>query len=68
MAGTVVLILGRIDWMTQGSFGPRLAILGAAVLAGTFIYVFCLWLFRVREMQQAWALVIEGLSRRRRRS
>lgn len=66
MSVTVQLILGRADWLEQGSFGPRLALLGCAVCVGALVYAFSLWLFRVKEMQQAWAVIAGRLSRSER--
>ncbi len=64
MAAVVSMIIGQVDWMTRGPFGPRFLSLGAAVLSGTLVYLFSLWIFGVKEIQQAWSLLTDRLSRR----
>ena len=62
MAVTVFLILGQVDWLISGSFWPRFVLLGFAVLCGCLVYVVGLWMFGVKEIQQAWALFAKKLS------
>ena len=67
MTVVAALLLGRADWLTTGAFWPRFALLGAAVTSGRLVYAVGLWLFGVREMQQAWSLLADRLSLRARR-
>ena len=62
MTVTVALILGQVDWLISGSFWPRFALLGLAVFSGCLVYVVGLWMFGVKEIQQAWALFAKKLS------
>jgi putative peptidoglycan lipid II flippase len=64
MAAVVSMIIGQVDWMTRGPFGTRFLSLGAAVLSGTLVYLFSLWIFGVKEIQQAWSLLTDRFSRR----
>ncbi len=66
MSIVVALILGQADWLTTGPFLPRCALLCAAVSSGVLVYAVCLWIFRVREMQQAWSLIADRLPWHRR--
>ena len=67
MSLLVALILGQADWLAAGPFWPRFALLGAAVTSGCLVYAVGLWLFGVREMQQAWSMLTERLASRARR-
>ena len=62
MTVVVTLLLGQVDWLIPGSFVTRFALLGSAVFCGFLTYAFCLWLFGVKEMQQAWALLSQKFS------
>lgn len=62
MAVVVALILDQVDWLIPGAFGLRFALLGFAVLSGGLVYVISLWLFGVKEIQQAWAILAKKLS------
>ncbi len=62
MTVVVVLILGQADWLIPGQFWSRFALLGSAVFCGSMVYLVSLWLFGVREMQQAWAMLANRLS------
>ena len=62
MAVVVALILAQVDWLIPGAFGLRFALLGFAVLSGGLVYVISLWLFGVKEIQQAWAILAKKLS------
>ena len=64
MAIVVALMLGQVDWMTRGPFGSRFVLLGSAVFCGCLVYVVSLWLFGVKEIQQAWAIFAKKLSGR----
>jgi putative peptidoglycan lipid II flippase len=64
MAAVVSMILGQVDWMSQGPFGSRFASLGVAVLSGCLVYVISLWIFGVKEIQQAWSILADRFSRR----
>jgi putative peptidoglycan lipid II flippase len=66
MSVVVAVILGQTDWLATGPFLPRLALLGAAVLSGALVYAVCLWIFRVREIQQAWSMFADRLPLHRR--
>jgi putative peptidoglycan lipid II flippase len=66
MSIVVTVILGQTDWLTTGPFLPRFALLFAAVLSGCLVYAAGLWLFRVKEMQQAWSMIAGRLPLYRR--
>jgi putative peptidoglycan lipid II flippase len=66
MAIVVALMLGQIDWLTDGPFLPRFALLCAAVVSGAMIYAAGLWVFGVREIQQAWSMIAGRLPFARR--
>ncbi len=61
MTVVVALILGQVDWLTPGSFVMRFALLASAVFCGCLVYAVSLWLFGVKEMQQAWAMLAKKL-------
>ena len=62
MTVVVTLLLAQVDWLTPGPFVMRFALLGSAVLCGCLVYAASLWLFGVKEMQQAWAMLAKRLS------
>jgi putative peptidoglycan lipid II flippase len=62
MTLVVVLLIGQVDWLTPGSFMMRFLLLGTAVVAGSLVYVACLWMFGVKEMRQAWGIVANRFS------
>lgn len=66
MSIVVAVILGQTDWLATGPFLPRFALLCSAVLSGALVYALFLWIFRVREMQQAWSMIADRLPLYRR--
>lgn len=61
----VRLILNHVDWLSPGAFPERAALLAAAVAGGGLVYLFGAWLCGVKEMRQAWTLLVDRLARRR---
>jgi putative peptidoglycan lipid II flippase len=62
MTVVVSLLLAQVDWLTPGPFVTRSAWLGSAVLCGCLVYVVSLWMFGVKEIKQAWAMLAKKLS------
>ena len=67
MCIVATLVLRQADWLTVGPFLPRFALLGVAVLSGSFVYAACLWVFGVREIKQVWSLLAGRLPSPRKR-
>lgn len=67
MTLVVALILGQVNWLVPGHFWSRFAVLGSAVLCGCLIYAVSLWIFGVKEMQQAWTMLAGKFSSVRRK-
>jgi putative peptidoglycan lipid II flippase len=63
MAVVVIFLIGQVDWMTPGPFGTRFVLLASAVFGGGLVYAASLWMFGVKEVQQAWSLLAKRVSR-----